>query len=146
VATRWDRWRWLVRISNRSEGFQLRHFGTSGIAITRRRTVLLLETTGRRSGKKRRTPVTYLRDDDGNYVIGGGAGGMTKVDWVANLRRQAETRVWVRRREIAVRVTELHGTERDAAHERALQRFPEVEKYEQVSSRLIPYFSLRSRS
>ena len=144
MATLWERWRWFVRLSNRIEAWQLRVLGFSGVAVMRRRTVLLLETTGRRTGKKRQTPVTYLHDDAGHYVIGGGAGGMTRVDWVANLRGQTETRVWVRRREIAVAVTELHGAERDAAHGRAVARYPEVDKYEQVSQRKVPYFSLRS--
>ena len=135
----------LVRLSNRYEALQLRLFGTSFIALTRRRDVLLLETVGRKSGKRRRTPVTFLRDDDGNIVIGGGAGGMTKVDWVANLRRMDEANIRVRRRVLRVGVDELKGAERDAAHARALARFPEIRDYERVSNRTVPYFRLTAR-
>jgi deazaflavin-dependent oxidoreductase (nitroreductase family) len=141
AKTLWDRMRWLVRLSNRVEVLELRVFGTSGVALTRRRDVLLLETIGRRTGKRRRSAVTFLRDGD-DLVIGGGAGGMTKVDWVANLRQQAEARVWVRRRLIEVKVRELHGDERDAAREEARRRFPETDNYERVSNRAIPYFRL----
>ncbi|MBA3654229.1 MAG: nitroreductase family deazaflavin-dependent oxidoreductase [Actinobacteria bacterium] len=136
-----DRWRQAVRVSNRVEAWQLRVLGTSGVALLRRRTVLLLETVGRRTGKRRRAPVTYFADD-GGFVIGGGAGGMTKVDWVANLRHHPTARVWVRRRRFDVTVTELVGADRDAAHARAQHRFPEIEKYERVSGRTIPYFRL----
>ena len=135
----------LIRLSNKYEALQLRLFGTSFIAVTRRRDVLLLETIGRKSGKRRRTPVTFLRDEDGNIVIGGGAGGMTKVDWVANLRQMDDAVVRVRRRVLRVVVEELKGAERDAAHARALARFPEISDYERVSNRTVPYFRLSER-
>lgn len=116
--------------------------GTTFVAVTRRRSVLLLETIGRKTGKRRLTPVTYLVDGEDAWVIGGGAGGMTRVDWVANLRRQQETRVWIKRQELRVAVQELTGAERDAAYADASSRFPEVRKYEAVSGRKIPYFRL----
>src|SRR5258706_759881 len=111
--------RFWVRFANKWEVLHLRWLGVSGISLMRRRDVLVLETLGRKTGKRRRAPVTYLRDDEGRYRIGGGAGGMTRVDWVANLRVSAEAVIYVRRRRIPVRVQELHGEERDAAHDAA---------------------------
>ena len=137
-----DRLRFWVRIANKVEVLQLRLFGISGVSFMRRRDVLVLETIGRRTGKRRRSPVTYLCNDDGSYRIGGGAGGMTRVDWVANLRVRYDAVVYVRRKRLAVRVHELDGEQRDAAHEAAARRWPEVLNYERVSNRQIPYFRL----
>jgi F420H(2)-dependent quinone reductase len=135
-----DRLRFLVRIANRGEVAQVRVLGVSGISVLRRRNVLVLETVGRRTGTRRRSVVTYLQDDDGSMRIGGGAGGMTRVDWVANLRARPRAVVYVRRRRIPVGVYELHGDDRDRAHAAAAARWPEVHKYEAV--RRVPYFRL----
>lgn len=140
--TRWDRLRPLVRLSGRVEVVQIVATGTSGLALMRRRTVLVVETTGRRTGKRRRSAVTYWTDPDGNYVIGGGAGGMTKVDWVANLRANPDVRIRVKRRWVKVTASELTGADYDAVRVKARRLFPETDTYEQVSGRRIPYFSL----
>lgn len=137
-----DRLRFWVRIANKVEVLQLRLFGVSGVSLMRRRDVLVLETIGRRTRKRRRSPVTYLRNDNGSFRIGGGAGGMTRVDWVANLRSQGDAVVFVRRKRLAVRVHELQGEQRDAAHAAAASRWPEVLNYERMSDRQIPYFQL----
>lgn len=142
IRTTADRWRSLVRLSNRVEVFQLRWFGVSFVSVSRRRNVLVLETIGRRTGRTRRAPVTYLTDDEGRFRIGGGAGGMTRVDWVANLRASSDAIVYVKRRRLAVQAKELDGEERQHAHGEAMRRWPEVAKYEQVSGRLVPYFLL----
>jgi deazaflavin-dependent oxidoreductase (nitroreductase family) len=142
VRTRADRLRRGVRIANKVEVFQLRWFGVSGVSLLRRRDVLVLETFGRRTGKRRRSAVTYLCGDDGTYRIGGGAGGMTRVDWVANLRARDHAVVYVRRQRVAVAVHELRGEQRDVAHGAAASRWPEVLDYERVSKRRIPYFQL----
>ena len=145
VRTTADRLRPLIRLANRIEVLQLRLFGVSGVSLLRRRDVLVLETIGRRTGKRRCAPVTYLRGPDGSFRIGGGAGGMTRVDWVANLRAMEETTVHVRRRRLTVAVRELQGEARDAAHAAAVARFPEVGRYEEVSDRRVPYFELTVR-
>jgi deazaflavin-dependent oxidoreductase (nitroreductase family) len=137
-----DRLRFWIRIANRVEALELRWLGVSGVSLLRRRDVLVLETIGRRTGKRRRSPVTYLRDDDGSYRIGGGAGGMTRVDWVANLRARDSAVVYVRRTRRTVRVHELRGDQRDRAHAAAAARWPEVLEYEPLSNRQIPYFRL----
>jgi len=138
----WERWRWFIRFSNRVEVAQLRLFGDSTISVTRRRSVLVLETIGRRSGRRRRTPVTFRRDDDGSYVIGGGAGGLRKVDWVANLRVQQRARVWVKRRAFDVEVRELAGDDYADARKEAERRWPETADYARISGRPVPFFRL----
>jgi deazaflavin-dependent oxidoreductase (nitroreductase family) len=140
--TRADRLRWLWRVATRLESVQVRYLGFSGISLLCRTPVLLLETTGRRSGRTCRTPVAYWQRD-GAYVVGGGAGGMTRVDWVANLRTTTAAAVWVRRRRVAVRAREIAGDEYDEVLAEALRRWPEVATYERVSGRPVPYFELR---
>ncbi len=137
-----DRFRWGWRLLNRWEALQLRWLGTSGLALMMRRPVLLLETTGRRTGRARRAGVTYWQDGEG-FVVGGGAAGMTRVDWVANLRAQPAATVWVRRRRHAVVADELRGEEYAAVKAEAFRRWPSSARYEEMSGRLIPYFRLR---
>lgn len=140
-----DRLRWLFRIANRLEALQLRLLGTSGMALLTRRSILLLETTGRRTGQQRRTPVAYWEEPGGDLIIGGGAAGMTRVDWVANLRAHPDAAVWARRRRIPVSARELTGDEYERVRERAFERWPNAPKYETRSGRRIPYFRLTPR-
>jgi deazaflavin-dependent oxidoreductase (nitroreductase family) len=141
-AGRADRYRWLWRISNRLESTALRYLGTSGIALIGRRTVLVLETTGRKTGRTRRTPVAYWRDGNDALFIGGGAGGMSRVDWVANLREDPAAAVWIGRRRQPVIGTELSGDDYEQARRRASAHWPDVARYERTSGRPIPYFRL----
>jgi deazaflavin-dependent oxidoreductase (nitroreductase family) len=136
-----DRFRSVWRIMSRLEALEVRWSGTSGVALLRRTPVLVLETTGRRTGRQRRTPVAYWQDDD-VYFVGGGAAGMTRVDWVANLRAQDTAIVWVRRRRIAVKCEELAGGDEERARREAFARWPNAPSYERKSGRRIPYFRL----
>lgn len=137
-----DRLRWAFRIANRVESAQLRYLGTSGMALLTRRSILLLETTGRRSGRPRRTPVAYWETPEGDVIVGGGAAGMTRVDWVANLRARPRAWVWRRRRRIPVMVRELAGEEYARVREEGFDRWPNAPRYERRSGRRIPYFRL----
>lgn len=131
----------LWRYGNRIESFELRHFGTSGMSILGRNRMLVIETTGRKTGRVRRTPVAYWRDGD-DIFIGGGAAGMTRVDWLANVRAQPRCAVWLKRKRIEVVATELEGSAYDAAREYAFERWPFTRKYEAMSGRRVPYFRL----
>lgn len=144
-ARRADRCRPLWRISNRLESAALRYLGTSGIGMIGRRTILALETTGRRTGRTRRTPVAYWRGHDGALFIGGGAGGMSRVDWVANLRANTAAAVWIGRRRIPVTGTELSGDAYERTRRHALSKWPDAALYERMSGRPIPYFRLDPR-
>lgn len=135
-----DRFRWYWKISNRLEAFQVRRTGTSGIALIRRSQALVLETTGRRTGRRRRTPLMYW-SADGHFFIGGGAAGMTRVDWVANLRSNPVAAAWIKRRRIPVIGRELRSGEYEVAKSHAFRLWPNAAKYER-SGRPIPYFRL----
>ena len=137
-----DRTRPLWRIGNRLEVAQLRRLGTSGMTLLRRAPMLVIETTGRRTGRRRATPVAYWISEDGSFFVGGGAAGMTRVDWVANLRANPRAAVVVRRQRIAVGAVELTGDAYEAARAHAVSLWPSVPKYERMSGRRVPYFRL----
>ncbi|MEX2395276.1 MAG: nitroreductase/quinone reductase family protein [Actinomycetota bacterium] len=139
-----DRFRWVWKFTGRSESLQVRLTGTSVIALIRRSKILVIETTGRRTGKRHRTPVMYWVDGD-KVLIGGGAAGMTRVDWVANVRRNPDAVAWIKRQPRSVLVRELRGDDYDRARRQALKRWPEAVRYER-SGRKIPFFSLEERS
>lgn len=142
---RFDLLRPILRLTNRLEAAQLRFAGTSGMRVLRRTPVLLLETTGRRTGRLRRAPVAYWEGADGDLYIGGGAAGMTRVDWVANLRADPRAHVWIRRRRIPVTARELQGEEYERVSAEAFERWPAAPGYERRSGRPIPFFRLRRR-
>lgn len=135
-----DRFRWYWRLLNRTDSFTVRMTGTCFLGLVRRSPVLVLETTGRRSGKRRRAAVIYW-SQDGAYFVGGGAAGMTRVDWVANVRARPRIAVWVRRRRVEVVATELVGAEAERARSYAFGRW-KSDKYERISGRRTPFFRL----
>ena len=139
----WTRPLW--RVGNRWEAMLLRRFGTSGMSRLRRSPLLVLETTGRRTGRTRSAPVAFWSEED-CYYVGGGAAGMSRVDWVANLRAQPIATIVHERRRIAVEATELSGPEYERARAHALTLWPSVPKYERMSGRRVPYFVLRPHS
>ena len=135
-----DRFRWYWRLLNRTDSFTVRITGTCLLGLVRRSPVLVLETTGRRSGKRRRAVVIYW-SRDGAYFVGGGAAGMTRVDWVANVRAQPRIAVWVKRRRVEVVAAELVGAEAERARSYAFGRW-RSDKYERSSGRRTPFFRL----
>jgi deazaflavin-dependent oxidoreductase (nitroreductase family) len=140
-----DRFRWYWRFANRWEGLQARFLGfTFTTAVIMRRPALLLETTGRRTGKRRRAVLAYW-EDGGDFYIGGGAAGMTKVDWVANLRAEPTAVVWVKRERFEVTAEELKGEDYERARSYSFGRWPRVAKYEVISNRATPFFRLGVR-
>ena len=137
-----DRTRPLWRLGNRWEVAQLRRLGTSGMTLLRRTPVLVIESTGRKTGRRRATPVAYWKGADGAFFVGGGAGGMSRVDWVANLRADSQATVIVKRTRTAVRAEELTGDDYERARTHAISLWPGVPKYERRSGRRVPYFRL----
>jgi len=83
----------------------------------------------------------YWRTDEGAY-IGGGAAGMTRVDWVANLRANPACAAWVKRRRFEATAHELHGAEYERAKSYAFARWPAASRYEMKSGRAVPFFRL----
>ena len=139
-----DRWRWYWRLANWSEALQVRLLGTSFVSLLVRIPVLLLETTGRTTGRRRRAAVAYWEVGE-TIFIGGGAAGMSRVDWIANVRANPDAIVWLRRRRIPVQVHPLTGDGYEKAWAYAYARWPKAAKYERLSGRPVPYFRVERR-
>lgn len=142
-----DRLRVLRRAARGVEAAQVKRLGGSLLSLLFRTPVLVLATTGRRTGRKRETTLAYLRLEDDRLLVVGGAGGQSRTpDWVANLRENPAVIVTVGRRTRAMEATELHGSERQAAWERALVQWPRIAKYESRAGRAVPVIQLAPRS
>lgn len=137
----------LRRLVNRLEVAQVKRFGRSVLSVAFRTPVLVLTTTGRVSGRKRDTTLAYLPVADGSLLVVGGAAGQKRVpDWVANLRAGGAVEVTVDRSTRTVRAVELEGSEREAAWEVAVARWPRVRRYEARAGRPVPVVRLDPRT
>lgn len=135
------------KLISRIESAQVRGFGGSMISLLFRTPVLVLTTTGRRSGKVRDTPLAYLRLESGDLLVVGGAAGQTRLpDWVANVRANPAVTVTVDRAPVDMHAVELEGRERQAAWERAVDRWPRIAAYEAKAGRPVPVVRLSGRT
>jgi deazaflavin-dependent oxidoreductase (nitroreductase family) len=107
--------------------------------------VLLLHTVGARSGQSRVNPVMYLADGDRYLVFASKAGSDRNPDWYWNLRANPDVTVELGDDTIAVRATELTGTERDEKYRLQSERYPGFAAYQQKTSRTIPVIALTRR-
>jgi deazaflavin-dependent oxidoreductase (nitroreductase family) len=107
--------------------------------------VLLLHTVGARSGQSRVNPVMYLADGDRYLVFASKAGSDRNPDWYWDLRANPDVTVELGDDTIAVRATELTGTERDEKYRLQSERYPGFAAYQQKTSRTIPVIALTRR-
>ncbi|MGF3055530.1 nitroreductase/quinone reductase family protein [Microbacterium sp. YY-01] len=109
--------------------------------------LLLVHHRGAKSGIERISPAMSLRDDDGSWLIAASAAGAAKHPaWYFNLRANPDTVVEAAGEgEVAVHVTELEGTERDAAWARFEQLSPGFAQYQSRTERTIPVLRLQRR-
>lgn len=144
---RFDRLRWLRRLSRPIEAAQVRLFGRSLLSVAFRTQVLVLHTRGRRTGRARSTPLAVHRDDDGSLLVVGGAGGQARTpDWVTNLRGEPAAEVTIGRRRASVRSEELVGAERAEVWVELMQIWPQIKDYERRAGRAVPVFRLREKA
>lgn len=107
--------------------------------------VLILHTVGARSGQSRVNPVMYLADGDRYLVFASKAGSDRNPDWYWNLRANPDVTIELGDDTIAVRATELTGTERDEKYRLQSERYPGFAAYQQKTSRTIPVIALTRR-
>jgi deazaflavin-dependent oxidoreductase (nitroreductase family) len=104
--------------------------------------VLVLAVPGRRTGRLREVPLAYL-EVDGGWLVCGGAGGQSRVDWVANLRAAGTAQVTLDRVRVPVVATEPSGEDRVRLRALVLRAAPRVRNYERRARREAPLFVLR---
>lgn len=142
--SRGDWLRPLRRLAAVAEVREARWFGRSAIGAVAGTPVLVLESVGRRTAEPHATVLAYF-EHDGAWVVAAGAGGQSRVDWVANVRAQPEVAVVVDKVRHLVRAEQPVGVEDHVLRELALGRFPRLQTYERVAGRSAPIFVLRPR-
>ena len=103
---------------------------------------VILTSQGARSGVLRKSPLIRVTDGTRYAVIGSMGGAPTSPQWVFNLRANplVELQDGAVRRDYEAR--EVSGTDRDRWWAIATQAWPDYDKYQESTSRVIPVFEL----
>lgn len=104
--------------------------------------VVILTSRGRRSGKLRKTPLMRVAHDGVYAAVASVGSGPEHPDWYWNLL--AEPRVELRdHADVGNYVArEIRGEERDLWWERAVQAWPDYQRYQDNTEHPIPVFLL----
>lgn len=107
----------------------------------------LVHHRGRKSGRDYVTPMMYLADDGDPatiYVFASKAGAPTHPDWYFNLTHAGLASVEVETETYEVKISELHGEERDRVFEEQAHRYPGFAGYAEKTKgiRTIPVLAL----
>jgi deazaflavin-dependent oxidoreductase (nitroreductase family) len=100
--------------------------------------LLLLTTTGARSGQRRATPLTYLPDGDRYVVAAANAGAPAGPAWYRNLAANPGVTVEVGPETFGGIAAVAVGAERHALYERCAAAYPQLARYQAMTTREIP--------
>jgi deazaflavin-dependent oxidoreductase (nitroreductase family) len=103
---------------------------------------LLLTTRGRRSGALRRTPLIYTRDGDAYVVVASYGGSPEHPDWYFNLSDDPEVEIQVGDRVMPARAATAEGEDRDRLWRQMTGIWPDYDKYQARTQRVIPLVTL----
>ncbi|MCB0189335.1 MAG: nitroreductase family deazaflavin-dependent oxidoreductase [Caldilineaceae bacterium] len=107
--------------------------------------VLLLHHIGAKSGKEYRTPLAFVKEGDAFVVVAGAAGQPNHPGWYYNLRHHPETTVEIAGKTIPV-VAEIAPQEtRDRIWAEVAAHYPQYEKFQSMTTRVIPVILLHRR-
>lgn len=108
---------------------------------------IVLWTLGARSGNLRKTPLVRITDGEGRYVVVGSQGGApTHPQWVHNVRANPVARLQDGPVRTDYRVSELEGDDRQRWWSRAVEVWPDYDRYQASTDRTIPVFLLEPES
>ena len=99
-------------------------------------------TLGAKSGKVRKTPVVRVTDGERYAVIGSMGGAPTHPQWVHNLRANGIARVQDGAERHDCTAEELTGAAKAEWWARANAVWPDYDKYQEATDRVIPLFVL----
>ena len=108
-------------------------------------TTLLLTTRGKQSGRLRVMPLIYGRDGDSYVVVASKGGAPVNPGWFHNLLAEPEVRIQVGSEvmESVARVAE--PDERDRLRTQMTEIWPDYEKYQARTERVIPLVVITPR-
>lgn len=105
--------------------------------------MVLVHHTGAKTGTERINPLICQIEGDRVYVFASKAGAADNPDWYHNLLAHPETTIEIGdESDVAVRVTELTGAERDRVWEQQKATHPQFAEYEANTDRTIPVLAL----
>ena len=103
---------------------------------------LLLTTRGRRSGALRRTPLIYGRDGDAYVVVASYGGSPEHPDWYFNLSDDPEVEIQVGDEVMPARAATAEGEDRERLWRQMTGIWPDYDKYQARTQRVIPIVTL----
>lgn len=104
---------------------------------------VILWTIGGRSGKVRKTPLVRIADGEGRYAVVGSMGGAPNhPQWVHNVRAKPIARLQDGDTVGDYAVREVDGAEKATWWARATAVWPDYDRYQAATERVIPLFVL----
>lgn len=99
---------------------------------------LLLTTRGRRSGSLRLMPLIYGRDGDDYVVVASKGGAPVNPGWFHNLLAEPEVGIQVGSEAMPARARVADAQERERLWPEMVEIWPDYEKYQARTERVIP--------
>jgi deazaflavin-dependent oxidoreductase (nitroreductase family) len=119
----------------------LRNGTTEGVTV-QGRPVVLITMTGAKTGKERLVPLMRV-EHDGHYAIVASKGGAPEhPTWYRNVTANPTVTLQDGTTVGTFRAREVHGAERAAWWDRAVEAYPPYAEYQQKTERLIPVLVL----
>ena len=103
---------------------------------------IILTTVGAKSGKLRKTPLIRVTDGTSYAVVGSMGGAPTAPQWVQNLRANPQVEVQDKAERHDYVARETSGTDKAEWWARATSVWPDYDKYQASTERVIPLFVL----
>ena len=107
--------------------------------------LLLLTTTGTRTGQRRAVPLTYLPDGDRYIVTAGNTGSDRHPAWYYNLAANPDVTVELGTEAFKAVAMIADEAERGALYELFAAAYPQLDGYQDQTTRQIPIVVLRRR-
>ena len=118
------------------------HVSTAGFG----RGLVLVHHLGARSGQERVNPVAAIKEGESSWLIAASAAGSdNNPDWYHNLLAHPEVTIETPDGDVEVRVTDLKGSDRDAAWAQFKEMSEGFAGYEKKTTRVIPVLRLQRR-
>ncbi len=106
--------------------------------------MVLVHHRGAKTGTERVTPLMCQLEGDRVYIFASKAGAPDNPDWYHNLKANPDASIEIgEETDVAVRVVELQGEDRDRVWDRQKAEWPQFAEYEAKTDRTIPVLELQ---
>ncbi len=104
--------------------------------------LILLTTTGAKTGQERIIPLMLVPYKNGVLAVASKGGAPKNPEWFTNVLAHPDVKVEVGTETYETKARVLHGSEREQAFKKAIEVFPNYEKYQETAPREIPVIML----